>query len=194
VFIRVHTWPQVLFLYNDLFMPVPDPKAQMRRFLALFPILLIVGFGLLQVPAVDAAVAKFTHALVNISGGLIHVCGGNALVSGNLLSNPVRGEGVVVENGCNAVNVTILLWAAILTYPARWRHKLKGLAIGSLALHAVNLLRIVSLFYLQQYNQQWFDFAHFYLWESLIVLDTLVIFWVWAVFARRAGGLDASAA
>src|SRR3954470_23366722 len=104
-------------------MPAPDPKAQMRRFLALFPILLIVGFGLLQVPAVDSVIGKFTHALVGISGGLIHACGGRALVSGNLLSNPARGEGVVVENGCNAVNVTILLWAAILTYPARWAHK-----------------------------------------------------------------------
>jgi exosortase H (IPTLxxWG-CTERM-specific) len=176
-------------------MPVPDPKAQMRRFLALFPVLLVVGFGLLQVPAVDAVVGKFTHALVDVSGGAIRVCGGHASVSGNFLSNPARGEGVVVENGCNAVNVTILLWAAILTYPARWRHKLKGLIAGSLALHAVNLLRIISLFYLQQYNRQWFDFAHFYLWESLIVLDTLVIFWVWAVLARRSGGgLHASAA
>ena len=176
-------------------MPAPDPKAQMRRFLALFPVLLIVGFGLLQVPVVDSSVGKFTRSLVGISGGLIHLFGGHAAVNGNLLSNPSGGDGVVVENGCNAVNVTILLWAAILTYPARWRHKLKGLVAGSVALHAVNLLRIISLFYLQQYNRQWFDFAHFYLWESLIVLDTLVIFWVWAVFARRSGGgLNVSAA
>lgn len=25
----------------------------------------------------------------------------------------------------------------------------------------------------------WFDFAHAYLWESLLVLDTMVIFWLW---------------
>jgi exosortase/archaeosortase family protein len=80
--------------------------------------------------------------------------------------------------------VTILLWAAMLTYPSGWLHRLKGLALGTLALHAVNLVRIISLFYLEQYNRQWFDFAHFYLWESLIVLDTLVIFWVWAAFVR----------
>jgi exosortase H (IPTLxxWG-CTERM-specific) len=176
-------------------MPAPDPKAQMRRFLALFPVVLIVGVALLQVPAVDTVIGHFTVALVRISGGLIHLCGGRAVVSGDILSSPAGGGGVKVENGCNAVNVTILLWAAILTYPAPWRQKLKGLLIGSLALHAVNLVRIISLYYLEQYNRQWFDFAHFYLWESLIVLDTLVIFWLWAAFVRksRSGGHVAAA-
>ena len=51
----------------------------------------------------------------------------------------------------------------------------------------MNLLRIISLFYLGQYNRNWFDFAHFYLWEGLIVLDTLAIFWLWAVVVRRSG-------
>ena len=41
--------------------------------------------------------------------------------------------------------------------------------------------------YLGQYNRNWFDFAHFYLWEGLIVLDTLAIFWLWAVVVRRSG-------
>lgn len=168
-------------------MPAADLKAQMRRFLFLFPVCLLAGFALLQVPAVDQGIARFTRSLVGISGAVIHLCGGHAVVSGDILQNPAGGSGVKVENGCNAINVTILLWAAILTYPAPWAHRLKGLAAGSLALHAVNLIRIISLYYLEQYNRQWFDFAHFYLWESLIVLDTLVIFWIWAAFVRRRG-------
>lgn len=164
-----------------------DPKAQMRRFLILFPICLIVGFALVEVPLVNRGIAAFTRSLVTVCGGLIHVFGGNAVISGTVLQNSVNGFGVSVENGCNAVNVTILLWAAILTYPALWASKLKGLAVGTLILHAVNLLRIITLFYLGQYNRSWFDFAHYYLWESLIVLDTLAIFWFWAAFVRRSG-------
>lgn len=176
-------------------MAASDAKAQMRRFLALFPVLLIAGFALLQIGAVEAAIGRFTTTLVIVSGAVIHVCGGHAIVAGDILQSPAGGSGVKVENGCNAVNVTILLWAAILTYPAPWLQKFKGLALGSLALHAVNLLRIISLYYLLQYNRQWFDFAHFYLWESLIVLDTLVIFWLWAAFVRRSGSRpDAAAA
>lgn len=156
----------------------------MRRFLVLFPVCLLAGFGLLQVPVVEAAINGFTQSLVTISGSLIHLFGGHARVIGAILQSPL-GFGVKVENGCNAVNVTILLWAAMLTYPAPWLQKLKGVAAGSLVLHIVNLIRIISLFYLGQYNQAWFNFAHFYLWESLIVLDTLAIFWLWAVLVRK---------
>lgn len=166
----------------------------MRRFLVLFPIGLVTGFGMLQVPAVAGAIAAFTQSLVTISGALIHFFGGSAMVAGAILSSPVTGFGVRVENGCNAVNVTILLWAAMLTYPAPWAQKLAGLAAGSAALHAVNLIRIITLFYLGQYNRNWFDFAHYYLWESLIVLDTLVIFWLWATLVRRSGRQQNAAA
>jgi hypothetical protein len=44
----------------------------------------------------------------------------------------------------------------------------------------------VSLFYLGQYNRQWFDFAHLYVWEGVFVLLTLTIFWTWV--RRMAAG------
>jgi hypothetical protein len=55
-------------------------------------------------------------------------------------------------------------------------------------------VRFISLYYLGQYSRSWFDFAHLYLWESLIVLDTMVVFWLWtrlvfrSMAARRANG------
>lgn len=155
------------------------------RFLVLFPLALAAGFALLQVPVVDRGIAHFTAALVDVAGALIHLFRGKALVTGSILISPANGFSVQVENGCNAVNVTILLWSAILVYPAGWVEKLKGIAAGTLALHAVNIVRIVTLFYLGQYNRGWFDFAHLYLWEGLIVIDTLAIFWGWAILVRR---------
>ena len=44
-----------------------------------------------------------------------------------------------------------------------------------------------TLFYLGQYSMTWFDFAHSYLWESLIMLDTMVVFWYWVTRVLRAG-------
>lgn len=155
------------------------------RFLVLFPLCLLGGLALLQVPLIDGWVTLFTGMLVKLSAALIHLFRGQALVSGSLLSSPVNGFSVRVENGCNAVNVTILLWSAILVYPAVWMEKLKGLLAGTLVLHGVNLVRIVSLYYLGQYNLTWFEFAHLYLWESVIVIDTLAIFWGWAMLVRR---------
>jgi exosortase H (IPTLxxWG-CTERM-specific) len=92
-----------------------------------------------------------------------------------------------MRDGCNAVNVTILLWSAVLAFPASWRMKALGLAIGSLIIQMLNIIRFISLFYLGQYSTTWFDFAHAYLWESLLVLDTLVIFWLWVKHAALPG-------
>jgi exosortase H (IPTLxxWG-CTERM-specific) len=166
-------------------MPAPPRSRPQLRFLLFFPLVLLAGFALLEVPPVASAVARFTAGLVGITGAVIHLFGGKALIFGSTLSSPVTGFSVQVENGCNAVNVTILLWSAILVYPAPWLDKLKGIVAGTLALHALNLLRIISLYYLGQFNRGWFDFAHLYLWEALIVLDTLAIFWGWAVLVRR---------
>ncbi len=40
-------------------------------------------------------------------------------------------------------------------------------------------MRIVSLFYLGQWNQQWFEWAHLYVWQALIMLDALIVWLLW---------------
>jgi exosortase H (IPTLxxWG-CTERM-specific) len=105
------------------------------------------------------------------------------------MQNPVTRFEIRMANGCNGVNVTILLWAAVIAFPASWVQKAKGLLTGTLAIHFINLIRFISLFYLGQYNQRWFDFAHMYVWESLMMLDTLVVFWTWAYFVRKSGSI-----
>ena len=94
-----------------------------------------------------------------------------------------------MRDGCNAINVTILLWSAILAFPAPWKMKALGLAAGSAIVQALNIVRFITLFYLGQYSATWFEFAHAYLWESLLVLDTMVVFWLWV---NRVGRLGAA--
>jgi exosortase/archaeosortase family protein len=63
--------------------------------------------------------------------------------------------------------------------------KFWGLLAGSIVIHAINIVRFISLFYIGQYSASWFDFAHSYLWESLLILDTMVVFWVWVNHVLR---------
>ena len=162
----------------------PPAKRQMLRFLVLFPVLLAAGFVLLIGPVLRPAIAAFTHALVEISAAAIRILGGSAAAGQVTLENPANGFAIQVLDGCNGNNVMVLLWAAILAYPASWLDKGKGLAIGTALLQGINLVRIVTLFYLGQYDRRWFEFAHLYVWESLFVLFTLTIFWMWV---RRTG-------
>jgi len=177
--------------------PPPAPSGtpmRMGRFLLLFGASLAVLFGLLLAPPTEPAVTHFTRGLVVVSAALIRLFGGHAVAIGDLLQDPLNHFAIQMAYGCNGAHVTILLWAAVLAFPATWTQKAKGLVAGTLAIHVVNLIRFISLFYVGEYNRAWFDFAHLYLWESLMMIDTLVIFWTWAHFVRKSGQMsDASA-
>jgi exosortase H (IPTLxxWG-CTERM-specific) len=154
-------------------------RSSMTRFVVLFPVWLLAGFGLLFAPFTQPVVNRGTASL------LVRLFGGHASAQSSVLRNPASGFSISVMNTCNASNVTVLLWAAILAFPAPWTAKSKGLATGTAALHVLNLLRVISLFYLGQISQKWFEIAHLYVWESLIVLFTLVIFWMWVQHTYR---------
>ena len=162
---------------------------RMYRFLILFGVCMVLGFVLLFAPPMQPAVNGYTTGLVIVAANLIHLFGGQAVALGDLLQNPVSHFAIKMANGCNGAHVTILLWAAVLAFPASWAQKGKGLLAGTAAIHIVNLIRFISLFYIGQYSQPWFDFAHMYLWESLMMLDTLVVFWAWAYLVRKSGSM-----
>jgi len=158
--------------------------ARPLRFAVLFAVFLVTGIGLVMLPPVQVIDGQFSRVLVRVSGGLIHICGGKANTMGAVLGAP-SGFAIEMQEGCNGVDVTILLWAAILAYPASWKMKVLGLVTGSLAIQVANVARFISLFYIGQYSIAWFDFAHAYLWETLLILDTMVVLWVWVNRASR---------
>lgn len=157
--------------------------------MAVFALCGVLAFGLLLAPFARPAVERFSRGLVQVSGALIEVAGGRASVEGTVLRAPLSGFAIEMKDGCNGINVMILLWSAMLAFPASWTWKAKGLLAGSLAIQGVNFIRFISLFYLGQYNMTWFEFAHGYLWESLIMVDALVVFLIWAAMVFRSTAL-----
>jgi exosortase H (IPTLxxWG-CTERM-specific) len=156
------------------------------RFVIIFTCCMLFAFGVLVTSPVQSVDVEFSRALVKISRSLVLVCGGHAIQDAAILRSP-GGFAVEMRDGCNAINVTILLCSAVLAFPAPWKMKALGLAAGSAIIQALNLLRFISLFYLGQYSMTWFDFVHAYLWESLLVLDTMVVFWLWVNRVARFG-------
>jgi exosortase H (IPTLxxWG-CTERM-specific) len=149
------------------------------RFVVIFAACFLLGIALLLTPPAQAVDVRFSRMLVSFSHALIHVCGGASTVQGAILRDPAKGFGVEMRDGCNAVNVTILLWSAVIAFPARLKMKIWGLLAGTIIIQAINIVRFISLFYIGQYSTSWFDFAHGYLWESMLILDTMAVFWLW---------------
>lgn len=98
---------------------------------------------------------------------------------GRVIQSKSSGFGVSIEAGCNGVEAVIILVAGMLAFPADLRLKLTGIAIGAVAVQGVNVLRVISLYYLGKWDKEVFEFAHLYLWQALIMLDVLVVWLLW---------------
>jgi exosortase H (IPTLxxWG-CTERM-specific) len=83
------------------------------------------------------------------------------------------------------VEATIVLIAAVLAYPASWGARVAAMLLGFLAVQAMNILRIISLFYLGDWNIEIFTWVHLYLWPALIMLDVLIVFIVFLRYQSR---------
>ena len=152
----------------------------MLRFFITFLLLQAVLFGLELTPwAQEHFVLPWTSALAKISTWLVTVFDPNVLAVGKIMRSTTNGFAVSIEAGCNGVEATIVLFAAILAFPAPWKHKLTGLAIGVVAVQGLNVVRVISLFYLGQWDRDWFEWAHLYVWQALIMLDVLIVWLIW---------------
>ncbi len=104
---------------------------------------------------------------------------GEVRAQGKVIWDQASGFAVSIEAGCNGVEAGIILLAAILAFPASWTHKLLGIAVGMLTVQFLNIIRIISLFYLGQWSPKVFEWAHLYVWQAVIMLDVLVVFLLW---------------
>jgi exosortase H (IPTLxxWG-CTERM-specific) len=152
----------------------------MIRFFVLFTVLL-VGLFTLEIlqPAEEYVILPFTSFIADVSVWILQVFDDSVESYKNIIRNSVTGFGVRIERGCNGVEAVIILFAAIFSFPAPFKNKIIGFVIGFFAIQVLNLVRIISLFYLGQWNQVAFEWFHLYLWQALIILDALVVWLIW---------------
>src|SRR5215472_12347332 len=152
----------------------------MVRFFAGFLVLQALLFGLELTPwAQTWFVNPWTNTLAALSADIVKLFDPQVIADGKILRSADGSFAVSIEAGCNGVEATIVLIAAMLSFPAPWKRRLLGLAIGVVAVQGLNIIRVISLFYLGQWNFDAFDFAHRYVWQALIMLDVLIVWLLW---------------
>jgi len=152
----------------------------MLRFFVLFLVLQAGLFGLELTPWVQEwLVIPWTNTLAAIAAAIVKTFDPQVFAQGKVLQSTTTGFAVSIEAGCNGVEATIVLVAAILAFPATWRRKLLGLTIGIVAVQGLNIARVISLFYLGQWDFRIFEWAHLYVWQALIMLDVMIVWLLW---------------
>ncbi len=94
------------------------------------------------------------------------------------------GGGVNVLQGCEGSDVVALLCAAFLVFPMGWRRRLSGLVAALLLAYALNLGRVVGLFYAFRHDAGLFDLLHTGVAPLLMVTASGLFFHAWSTRGR----------
>ena len=160
----------------------------MSRFVTIFALTLLALFTLEMLDSVQQAVIQpFTGLLATLSASMIIPFDNAVVASGRIIEHTTNHFAVSIEAGCNGVEATIVLVAGVVAFPATLWQKCSAIVVGFLAIQVMNLLRIISLFYLGQWNLDIFTWTHLYLWPVLIMLDVLIVF---ILYLRYLNGLE----
>ncbi len=148
-------------------------------FLTVFVVILGVGFTLLSLNSInDHVIEPFTAGVARVSGVALNLIGQDIEMQGTVIRNPRFG--VNIENGCNGVETMIIFLAAVLAFPASWKSRAVGLALGLVAIQFVNLVRVVALFLTGAYFPKFFDSSHTVVWQTIVILFGVFLWIFWA--------------
>jgi exosortase H (IPTLxxWG-CTERM-specific) len=148
------------------------------RFLILFLVILAAGFTVIALRTVnDVFVDPYTTVIARVSGSILDLLGEDITIRGCHLSSPRFS--VTIFNGCNGLITSLIFVSAVLAFPAGWKAKLVGVVGGLVAIQLINLVRIVSLFYIGVFFPELFNESHIFVWQSIVILAgvSLWIFW-----------------
>jgi exosortase/archaeosortase family protein len=94
-----------------------------------------------------------------------------------------NGEKVILISWpCNGLELMALYGWFIIAFPAATKRKLLFMVSGLLLIHFLNLLRCAALVFIALYWDVAFNFAHHYLFTTLVYG---VVFFLWMLFADR---------
>jgi exosortase/archaeosortase family protein len=127
-------------------------------------------FGLFRLPWIGA------HVLLPATQ--LQAAAGSALLGPSSL--PIEAT-----LACSGADALALCLAAIAAYPARWRMRAAGIAAGTIAIIALNIVRIGTLGRAVA-SPRWFHALHVYVWPALLTIAIAAIVFTWMQLADRA--------
>jgi exosortase/archaeosortase family protein len=155
------------------------------RVVGTFVALIGVFFTLLTyTPIVDRVDigAMLAQASAWLSGGFLRglgvILGFPVLIEGtNLASGGFR---VDVSPACSGAVPTMIYLAAVFAYPTNLRAKMTGAGLGVGVILGVNLLRVIVLFLIGLFANQYFHDTHVYVAQALVVAVAVATWLFWA--------------
>ena len=116
----------------------------------------------------------------------------HAQAIGSHLAAP--GGGINILNGCDGVDVVLLILAAMQVAPIPVRWRLMGMLSGGGLIYLCNQLRILALFYSYRSDKSLFNLLHGIVAPFLLILISVAFYIIWlGMHNRHSSSAKASA-
>ena len=149
------------------------------RFVLVFGVLLLAGNLLMIAPLHDRMVViRFLELNASVAGAVLRLLGEAPQVAGQTVSGEVGS--ITVGHGCDAAQPIVILVSAVIATPAAWRKRAVGVVVGVGVLVAMNMIRIVSLYYVSAWRPDWFHIIHVDVWGALFIILAVTLWIGWA--------------
>jgi len=116
--------------------------------------------------------------LARITSGILNGFGQRTIVAGSTVSSDAFA--ITVVAACTGLFTTGLFLIAVIAYPTGWRSKLIGAGIGLGGVFLLNIVRLVSLYYIGVHLPRFLDQAHQLIWQSVLIVFAVALWLLWA--------------
>lgn len=160
-----------------------DGKAPVWRFGLKFALLMAIFYVLVLTPWSDRLVYAYLEANARLANAVLVFLGQGTAV--NDLTVRSARFAIKVQRGCDAIEPAYFFCAAVFSFPGSAGPKALACVAGTLLLQALNLVRIVSLYFIGAYFPGLFPAAHLEIWPAVFIVMALLLWMRWIGWAQR---------
>ncbi len=136
----------------------------------------------------------YLHVNAEASGAVLELLGDEASVNGASIATPRFS--LTIKSGCDAIQASAFFVFAVLASPVSVSRlaRIRPVVVGSLLLMALNVVRIVGLYYTGVYSPEAFDMMHVEVGQAAFIFLPIFfwLMWVRSVSGRRTPQFDVS--
>jgi exosortase H (IPTLxxWG-CTERM-specific) len=130
----------------------------------------------------SAFIQSISELTAESSAFTLNLLGANVRTSGTIVASDRFAYNIVAE--CTAIGPLILYVGAALAFPTDVRSKIIGAGLGLFFIGGLNVIRLVSLFYIGTYAPEQLDLFHLLIWQGVMILSVVML---WLFWVRRWG-------
>jgi len=143
---------------------------------------------LFQIAWLDShVVIPMTGLIARTSNVFVRLLGFDSIVDGTILSG-TDGFAVNILKGCNGAYVTAIFVSAVMAFPSTLKEKAVGCGVGIPVVQAINIGRIVCLYYIGVRHPALFESFHYHVWQTIVIVLAMAVWIAWAEILVKVPG------